>query len=508
MPSSLLSAPRRRPRRSGAGAWPHLGWIAVAALLLALALAVVAWRQPIADRLWPQNRAQQLRVQADAALRAGRLSADDGSGARELYEASLAIDPDRVEARQGLARVAEAALAQAQAALARDDIDAAHAALRLARILAVPAAPADALAEALRARESALAGIETLLERAAWARRDGLIDGTPDAALPLNRRILSLRPDLADALRAREDTLSDVLDEARAALRRGDLAAAAAGVATARVYDPGHVDLPDTLARLTEETDAVRRRADADLARDRLDDAATRYRRLLALSAEDAGATRGLADVAAQHAARAERLAADFAFAAAERELVAAREASADVPAIAVAAGHLARARQAQAQLAPSLPAAERARRVRALLAEATAAEARGELLAPPGESAYDKLRAARALAPADAGVRAATARVIRAARACFEAGLRGNDLGRARGCLEARVALGDDDAALGAARRRLAQRWIAIGDERLGAGDLRGAAAALAAARGIDAATPDAAAFGERLRAAGGMRP
>ncbi len=504
----VAPAKRRRSGRPVAELPKRLGWLAGALALLVLALVVVAWRQPVADRLWPQNRAQQMRLQADAALQAGRLSVSDGSGARELYEASLAIDPDRIEGRQGLAAVAQAALAQARAAVTRDDFAQAHASLRLARELAVPSAPADAVAEALRVREAALAGLDTLMARAAQARREGRLIGAPDAALPLYRRILSLQPDMGDALREREDTLTDVLEEARAALRDGDLAAAVAGVVTARIYDPGHVDLPDTLARLTEETDAVRRRADADLARGGLADATTRYRRLLAMSPEDEAATRGLAHVAAQHAAQAERLAADFAFVAAAEELARASAAAPAAPEIAIASGHLSRARQAQAQLAPSLPAAERARRVRALLAEAADAEARGDLLAPPGESAYDKLRAARALAPANASVRTATARVLQAARSCFESGLRGNDLGRARACLDARATLGDEDVAMAAARRRLAQRWIAIGDERLGAGDLRGASAALASARGVDPSTPDAAAFAERLRAAGGSRP
>src|SRR5690606_13078792 len=110
--------------------WPWL----LAATLVAVALLVV-FRQPLADRMWPQTRAQALRTQAGQALAQGRLTAADGSGARELYEAALAMDPDRDEARIGLARVAEAALAQAHTALAQDRFADAHAALRLAREL-------------------------------------------------------------------------------------------------------------------------------------------------------------------------------------------------------------------------------------------------------------------------------------------------------------------------------------------------------------------------------------
>jgi hypothetical protein len=52
-------------------------------------------------------------------------------------------------------------------------------------------------------------------------------------------------------------------------------------------------------------------------------------------------------------------------------------------------------------------------------------------------------------------------------------------------------------------ARRRLAQRWLAVGDERLGAGDVQGATAALASARAVDPATPGIDAFSQRLQTA-----
>jgi len=80
---------------------------------------------------------------------------------------------------------------------------------------------------------------------------------------------------------------------------------------------------------------------------------------------------------------------------------------------------------------------------------------------------------------------------------------LRGNNLGRARGCLDAWSALAGSGNALSRARRRLAQRWLAVGDERLGAGDVQGATAALAWAREVDPATPGIEAFSQRLQTA-----
>jgi hypothetical protein len=149
------------------------------------------------------------------------------------------------------------------------------------------------------------------------------------------------------------------------------------------------------------------------------------------------------------------------------------------------------------------MPKAQRARRVRALLADAAAAEARGDLLTPPGDSAFDKLRAARALAPADPDVRRAGLRLLPVADACFERELRNNSLAKARACLDVRIALEGEGATVARARRRLAQRWVAIGNERLGAGELRRAQSALASARAVDPAVPGLDALASRLATA-----
>src|SRR5690606_19565370 len=127
------------PRRPAAPArgWPRWSPWAPGAVLGGPALPV-AFRPPLADRHAPPPSAQALRAQAGLALEQGRLTAADGTGARELYEAALAMDPDRDEARAGLARVAGAALAQARAATGQGRFADAHASLRLARALSVP----------------------------------------------------------------------------------------------------------------------------------------------------------------------------------------------------------------------------------------------------------------------------------------------------------------------------------------------------------------------------------
>lgn len=495
-----LASARRRPQAPDR---PRARWLWPLVSIVLVVLALLLLRRPLADRLWPQARSQALRDQAALALAQGRLSAADGSGARELYEAAVAIDPDRIEAREGLMQVARAALAQARSAIAAGRYDDAHRSLRLARALSVPRAQADAVAAQLRQREASHAGIGTLLARAASARRAHRLDGTPDAALPLYRQVLALQPERLEALEGREDALADLLQQALQALRQGQLPEAAAMIVAAHGYDPGHGDLPAAQAQLAHAIERSRQQADRNLRRGRLEPAVAAYRGLLQIDAADAAAQRGLMKVAAAYAQRAQRLASDFRFAEAKVALAQARALAPRAATTTAAAQHLARARQAQAALASPLPPHQRQRRVRRLLAEAAAAEARGELLTPPGDSAFDKLRAARALAPNDPAVRRAGQRLLPTAQACFDRELRGNSLGRARACLDAWIVLEGGSPAASRARRRLAQRWLAIGDERLGGGEVQGAAAALAMARAVDPATPGLEAFAQRVQTA-----
>ena len=487
-------------------AWPR--WLAPAALCALLVVTVLlAYRQPLANRLWPDTRAQALLAQASQALAQGRLSASDGRGARELYQAALAIDPDRREARAGLARVGDAALQRARRALDEARFTDAHQQLQLARELSVPRDRLEAVASDLRARETRQVGLADLLARAAAARKSGHLDDGPEAALALYERVLVLQPDRLEALEGREDALADLLQQAREAVARGDLAMATTRLASARRYDPGHSDLPDTEARLASALDHAHADADAALRRGRLEDAAARDRARLEGDAGDVRAQRGLDRVAGEWARRATRLAADFRFEAADAALSQARTIAPRTPTVEYASRRIARAHQVQARVgSPGLPA-DRARRVRQLLAEANAAEARGQLLEPPGDSAFDKLRAARALAPQDLAVASASVRLLMVSRECFERELRGNRLVHAQACLDAWTTLGGGDAASRAARQRLATRWLAVGEERLGAGELIGAQRAMLSARDLDPSTPGLDAFAERLRVASAAR-
>lgn len=483
----------------------HGPWIAIVLAVFALLLA---YRDPLADLLWPETRAQALLQRADAALAAGRLSSPDGSGARELYEAALALDPDRPDARGGLSLVGEAALTRARQSIAQRRFDDSRRHLALAAELSVPRARIDAVREQLRRNESAAVPVDALLQQAIAARRAGRLEGGPDAALSLFQRVLELQPDSTAALEGREDTLADLLQRSRKLIADGDLAGAAAVAGRVREADAGHFGLPDAIAALGQAAERQRRDAERDLRRGRLVEAREGFAGALAIDPADAEALRGLVAVATAHARRADRHAADYRFTQADAELLAASEvatqAGTEVPAIAEARTHLERARRSSRRVArPVSSPARRRQDVGRLLTESAQAEARGDLLTPPGESAFDKLRAARALAPDDVRVRNASGRLAVRASECHVEALHGNRLSAAGHCLDLRRALEGDTPAVRDARRELARRWIAMGDQRLGAGELGGARAALAAARELDPRAEGLSEFAERVRVA-----
>jgi len=491
----------RKPHAFLRTRWPLWAGIAVAALVV----LVITFRQPLADRIYPENRIQALQQQAAQAMAQGRLTAADGSGARELYEAALALDPDRNGAMQGLVRVAEAAMAQARAAVTRNSFRDAHGALQLARELSAPRSKTDAIATALRRREAEHADIETLLGAATAAHRAGRLDGVDDAALPLYQRIIALEPEHDRALEGREDVLADLLQRAQERLQQEKIIEAAVLLQTVREYDAGHVGLPEAQARLVRAAEQEKRRAAQALERGRPQVALDAWRAVLQALPDDADAHAGIERTGVHYALMAERMASDFRFTEAEAALRHARGINPKAPSVRTAQAHLQRVRRLQSRTASASPTRAQQQRVVRLLAEAAEAEARGDWLTPPGESAYDKLRAAQSLAPANVEVKRAAARVLPAASRCYEDELRSNRLRRASVCLDAWQQLAPADKRIADGKRRLAQRWIAVGAERLGAGEIAFATQALASAKALDPKAQGLAEFSDRVRTASG---
>ena len=469
----------RRVRREGRWGWVQARharrvWRGAVLVAVAVFIGLVLFRAPLANWFWNEPQVEQLLDRGDRALAQGRLSASDGTGAREWYLAALALDSDRPQARAGLARTAQAALQQARVALRHDDLDVAQRALTLARELQVPQREADAVSDALLAHRQAGAGLGVLLGRAEAALQAGRLDGTADSALPLFQQVLALDPNHLRALEGREDALSELLKQARAEAASGEVARAAPLVRQARGFDPGHVDLPATEAALNGALERRLVQGQRALRARRLEAAAAHFQAVLAAQPDDAAAQQGLQQTREVWLTEAVRLAGDFRFPAAEQAAAHAQALGAPPRALSQARQAIAQARHAaQALKTPSAPRAERERQLRNLLERFNDALTQGRILTPPGDSAYDALREAQTLAPQDPRVRAAADRLLPATRDCFEERLRVNHVQAAGACLDAWQALVPGDGALAGSRQRLAQRWLAIGSEQLGRGDL-----------------------------------
>ena len=517
-----MSAPRTRRfasaqqrRQVWRGRWLALPAIlrhvltAVCAALLVLMLVSIVFRGSMSSWLWPDSHSEELQARADAALREGRLTSEDGNGARELFEAALALKPDQVQAREGLARVALAALERAGREIVQKRYAAARADLQLAQALNAPREEVDAVVALLQEHEADTGGLEELLTRAAAARDAGRLDQDEGSALPLYQRVLSVQPRNQRAVEGREDALTDLLLPAQAALERGDAQDVAGLLQRARRFDAGHVDLPALQAGLAQLVEARAQRVDALLEKQSFERAAALCVELRGLQDSGAMPAKCGADVMDGLLARATRLAADFDFAGSEQLLATATELVVDDPRIREARRLLAQARQGAAKLPDAhRPSRRDMAKVQTLLADAAKAQTRGDWITPPGDSAWDKLRAARALAPDDARVQRALAALKPATRKCQSDALRDNRLRDSQACLDVWRQLEPLDSDLPQARRRLAQRWIAIGDQRLERGEIDAAAQAAEQARLLDPATPGLAEFTQRLRRAQPGKP
>ena len=490
-------------------AWIHrnrgqaLRWLVAAAVLLVLALFF--WRGPISERLLPDPRMNRQLERAQQALAQGKLSAADGSGARELFESVLAADPDQMAAREGLVQVRNAAIERATVALAKHRLLQARNSLELAESLSAPAVQLQPLKARLRDLEEASGDIAGLLAAAA------VPDITDQAALALFDRVLQLDAENAAALEGRGALLARWLGQAEALLAAGKVQEARQLVEKVVAVDPGHVDLPlvqgelgEAMARLQREQARVLELAQADERAGRIDSAADKYLQLAEAGDDSAAVKEGLGRLAAQAALQAQRQAADFQFRRANASLEKARHWSPQAPEIAVAEQRVAQSRMAQERLLRK-PARGEREKLPQLLAEAEQAMTRGEFITPPGTSAWDKLRVAAAIAPEAPAVRAMQREFVRRSSECFEQAMASGRLVPAQSCLEAWLAQEPTAAKGNAARQALAERWLAYADERIGASDWAQARLALDGVRRWQPRNPQLRAAEARLRRARG---
>jgi serine/threonine-protein kinase PpkA len=512
------ATPRPRPRRPASSPISPMarGWLFGALLAVVLvAGAAWLWRDALHEVL-PKTQYASLLHDADRALAAGHLSAADGSGARQLYARVLAADPDDERATAGMRAVASGLLEQAGRHIQGDRFDAARAALAEARELGVAAAALAPLEQVLRDAEQQGVQAEQLLVDAQTALAAGHLDDGDDSAVALFRRALQATGGSEVAGAGLRETLRLMLVRADEATARGDLDAAAAQIDAVAELDATHLQLASSRAALAEArgtqaagTATQLAQAAALVQRGRLtappgDNAREVYRDVLARAPGNRDALDGLRRIAEALLARAERELADFNFDAAQTLIDAARDTDPALPRLRNADQRLAERRAARSQLAGGVPlsAAQQAT-VQQHLQAAQQSLADGRLVHPPGESAFDRYKAALAIDPGNAAARDGIAAIPAAARTHFDQAIATGRLGAARGYVEGLETVSPSDPGLLGMKRRLASSLLGHADERLGAGELARARQAFEQASELDPSNADLPAMRARLERA-----
>ncbi|MEJ5207709.1 protein kinase [Denitratimonas sp. CY0512] len=506
-----------RPRRAIATSGRR--WRGVLVLLVLVLLAgslLYAFQDSLRQRL-PQTRMNAMLFEAAQALEQGHLSRADGQGARELYLAVLAQDPDSQTARQGLMEVGRRLLQRAREALAQGDPAPTQALLAQAEGLVLPSADLAELQRQLHALQGQEDTLLELIGQAREAAAAGQLDGGGDSAIALYRQALAADPGNAVAAAGLREVLSQLLAQAHRALELDNIELAAQRIERVAAVDPAHLGLPEAHAALAQarqlrasHADTRLEEADALLARGQLrppqqPNALDIYQAVLAQDPNHARAREGVRAVASALLAQAGRRIDDYHFEDAGELIAAARTLAPELMAVAATAQRMEDVRERRTQMLASRPVTETDASLETLLQRADTAAAAGNFLVPPGESAYDLYRAVLRQQPDHAQARAGLAGLPDRILVRFEAAMTGNRLGAARDALEAMGVIAPTDSRLLPARQRLARSWLAYASERLGAGEIARAADAFDQARELDPSNTDLPAIQARLEHARG---
>jgi len=509
-------APRRKRRR---------GW-AVLISLLVLAAAGTLWlNQNRLRGMVPRTDFNTVLTQAQQALQDGRLDGQDGTSARELFQAAAALEPDNDRARDGLRQVGQAMLAQADAALQAGQLGPAAQQAAVARELLGGGSDIDRLDRAIAGARAAQVHTVDLVDQAQQALAAGKLDG-PDGAGALYQRVLRADPDNAVAAHGLDQVGYALAVQARAALDAKDTTTADARIEQLAALQPNNGALP-ALRALQAQTrkqdnsalDAALKAGQDALRAGRIvgsgdDTALVHFQVALKFDPENAQAHAGLGKVAQALTVQANAALDDGDTAQAAKLLDQAAELapkSADLAA--------ARARLERASTAPDAPAAagnapmpvappsvtpQQSAAVARLVQRAQAATDNGNIMMPPGDSAYDLYRSALAIdgnsAAALRGLQALPGQV----ESQFNQALAAGNLGKAGDMLANLAELAPGDAAQGALGNRLAGAWLDQAEQQLARGDRIGASQSLERARKMAPSSPRVLDLGARLQGGG----
>lgn len=520
-PDRRRESPARRgptANRANTGRRPRALVFGAAASLLAIVVAGYVFEDRLRALWTSSSRTEQL-LRAEQALAAGRFQ-DDGSGpgARSLYNAILAVEPDHEAAREGLRRVGRGHLDSARAAATAGRVSDATVALEQARGLGVGAAElaeVESLLHSQASRDIAEGRLTALVDAAALALAEGRIEEPDSGAIALYQQALALDPNNAVARAGVRDALAPLVARARAAVESGGFVEAERLLGAVTQIDPSHLELPELKGRLAEarkgrgeQIDALLRPARQRLARGEFTapvggSARDAFSAVLALDPEHIEARDALRRMGGDLLRRADVAMADFDFTAAESALDSAALLVPPPQGLAAARKRMEESRGRYQRL-PSGESVDPTK-VAALIAAAEAAIVDGRLLQPPGDSAFDSLRAALRMEPGNARARELMDSLAGQAKQRFDSAMSVNQPNRALRYLEGLQVVAPADAALPSMRQRLAAAFVGLATERLGRGETAPARQALERAAELEPNSTELPALRARLEQAGG---
>ncbi|MGB3463031.1 MAG: hypothetical protein WBA33_13805 [Rhodanobacter lindaniclasticus] len=513
-----VTAERRRARGiRTAASRGRRGWMLPILILLVVALGAALWLSQNRLRgMLPRTDLNSVLAQAQQALDAGHLDGEDGTSARELFQQVAASEPDNDRARTGLRQVGQAELSQADAALQAGRLDEATQRATVARELLGGGRDVDRLDMLIRQAQAGQVHTGDLVDQAKQALAQGKLEGA-DGAGALYQRVLRADPGNAVAAHGLDQVANVLAVQAHDALEAGDLAKADPLVLQIAALRPNNGSLPALRAlqaQRRQQQDSALKSAieqgrealrDGRIAGSGDDTALAHFKAALALDPDSNEAKAGLGDVA-----QALTVQANAAMDAGDREQAARllEQASALAPKSADLAAARARlqssppaskppvGKPSTAEPAKTKPAADEAPVVAAALSpqqsaavaqlvqRAQQATASGNIMMPPGDSAYDLYRSALAIDGNDVlarqGLQALPGRVEQLFRQALGAG----QLKQADDMLANLAELAPGDPAQLGLSNQLASAWVDRAQQQLDGGDRIGAGQSLARAR------------------------
>lgn len=503
----------RRPRHAPVAAAPPVRrqrrrWPGLVLGLLVVVLAGLLWlNQGNLRGMLPRTDLNTVLTQAQQALKDGRLDGQDGTSARELFQQVAAREPDNDRAREGLRQVGQAELSRADAALQAGQLAEAAQRASVARELLGGGSDVDRLDTLISRAQAAQVQTVDLVDQAQQALAAGKLEG-PQGAGALYRRVLQADPGNAVARHGLDQVGNALAVQAHDALESNDLAKADASIEQLSALQPNNGALPALRAlqaQLRQQQDgalkAALQRGREALRAGRItgsgdDTALAGFKAALALDPDSSEAKAGLGDVAqaltvqanaaidagdtaqaGQLLDQAAQLAPKSADLAAARARLRSKAATASNNSGADTGDS--RGDVVTAVLSPTQSAA-----VAQLVKRAQQATRSGNIMMPPGDSAYDLYRSALAIDGNDVAARQGLQGLPDEVRQQFKQALAAGKLGQAGDMLANLAQLAPGDPAQGVLGNQLASAWLDRAEQQLDNGDRIGASQSLAHAR------------------------